>query len=113
AARCGEEGWIGWGRANRFATPFNGVLTVFTVLLLAWIVPPTVRFLVIDAVWTGTVREACLASAQHPHLGACWAFVTEYRSYFTYGSYPIDQRWPGAVIFLLLAFRPPLRFWIP
>jgi len=107
-----STGWIGWVRANLFATPFNAVLTVFTILLLAWIIPPTVRFLVIDAVWTGTDREACLASAQHPHLGACWAFVTEYRSYFTYGSYPIDQRWRVDVFFALLAFGIAWVLWI-
>jgi len=70
-------GWLGWLRANLFATPFNAVLTVLTLLLLAWTVPPVVRFLLIDAVWSGADREACLVSAQHPHVGACWAFVRD------------------------------------
>src|ERR1700687_6279719 len=54
-----STGWLGWCRANLFGTPVNAVLTVLTVLLLAWAVPPLVRFLVIDAVWTGTDRQAC------------------------------------------------------
>ena len=65
-------GWLGWLRANLFSTPFNAVLTVLTVLFLVWTVPPVVRFLLIDAVWSGADREACLVSAQHPHVGACW-----------------------------------------
>src|ERR1700757_4233050 len=70
-----STGWIGWCRANLFGTPFNAVLTVLTLLLLAWAVPPLVRFLLIDAVWAGADRQACLESAAHPHVGACWAFV--------------------------------------
>ncbi|MEA2998043.1 MAG: ral L-amino acid transport system permease protein, partial [Alphaproteobacteria bacterium] len=86
-------GWLGWLRANLFSTPFNAVLTVLTVLFLVWTVPPVLRFLLIDAVWSGADREACLVSAQHPHVGACWAFVRDRLAYFTYGSYPISQRW--------------------
>jgi general L-amino acid transport system permease protein len=107
-----STGWLGWGRANLFGTPLNAVLTVLTILLLAWAVPPLVRFLVIDAVWTGTDRQACLATAAHPHVGACWAFVTEHLAYFTYGSYPIDGRWRVDVFFALLAFGMVWLLWI-
>jgi general L-amino acid transport system permease protein len=107
-----STGWLGWCRANLFGTPVNAVLTVLTVLLLAWTVPPFVRFLLIDAVWTGTDRQACLATAAHPHVGACWAFVTEHLAYFTYGSYPIDGRWRVDVFFALLAFGMVWLLWI-
>src|ERR1700674_3888537 len=100
-----SAGPIGWLRANLFSTPVNGVLTVLTILLLAWTVPPVVRFLLIDAVWSGADREACLASAQHPHAGACWAFVRERLAYFTYGSYSISPRSAGGVFFSLMSLR--------
>jgi general L-amino acid transport system permease protein len=105
-------GWAGWIRANLFSTPFNATLTVLTVLLLAWVVPPVVRFLLIDAVWTGADREACLVSPAHPHVGACWAFVHERLAYFTYGSYPIPERWRVDVFFALLAFGVAWLLWI-
>ena len=53
-------GAIGWLRANLLSTPFNIALTVLIVLLLAWAIPEVVRFLVIDAVWSGNDRDACL-----------------------------------------------------
>ena len=37
-----STGWLGWGRANLFGTPFNAVLTVLTLGLLALAVPPLV-----------------------------------------------------------------------
>ena len=105
-------GWLGWLRANLFATPFNAVLTALTVLLLVWTVPPVVRFLLIDAVWSGADREACLVSAQHPHVGACWAFVRDRLAYFTYGSYPISQRWRVDVFFAMMAFGTAWLLWL-
>jgi general L-amino acid transport system permease protein len=107
-----STGWVGWLRANLFGTPFNAVLTVLTVLFLAWVVPPAVRFLVVDAVWTGSDRTACLASPAHPVVGACWAFVTEHLAYFTYGSYPIDGRWRVGVFFALFGLGMAWLLWI-
>jgi general L-amino acid transport system permease protein len=105
-------GWLGWLRANLFSTPFNAVLTVLTVLFLVWTVPPVVRFLLIDAVWSGADREACLVSAQHPHVGACWAFVRDRLAYFTYGSYPISQRWRVDVFFAMMGFGTAWLLWL-
>jgi general L-amino acid transport system permease protein len=86
-------GAIGWLRANLLSTPFNIALTVLIVLLLAWAIPEVVRFLLIDAVWSGSDRDACLWTVQHREIGACWPFVWERLPYFIYGSYPIPQRW--------------------
>jgi general L-amino acid transport system permease protein len=107
-----STGWIGWGRANLFGTPFNAVMTVLVVLFFAWAVPPLARFLLIDAVWSGTDREACLATAARPEVGACWAFVREHIAYFTYGSYPIDGRWRVDVFFVMLAFGMGWLLWL-
>jgi general L-amino acid transport system permease protein len=97
------SGAIGWLRQNLFSSVFNVALTVLCVLLVAWIVPPLVKFLLIDAVWSGADREACLATPARPEVGACWAFVSERINFFTYGFYPIDERWRVDVFFLLLA----------
>jgi general L-amino acid transport system permease protein len=107
-----STGWIGWARANLFGTPLNAALTVLVVLLFAWVVPPFVRFLLIDAVWSGTDRQACLETAARPEVGACWAFVRENLAYFTYGSYPIDGRWRVDVFFARLAFGIGWLLWL-
>ncbi len=98
-----SSGFIGWLRVNLFATPGNAILTLACVALIAWAVPPLIRFLFIDAVWSGPNREVCLASPAHPEPGACWAFVRVWLSYFLYGFYPIAERWRVDVFFAALA----------
>jgi general L-amino acid transport system permease protein len=96
-------GVIGWLRQNLLSTPFNIALTVVLVLLFAWVVPELVKFLLIEAVWSGSDRDACLESVQHRDIGACWPFVWERLPYFIYGSYPIPQRWRVDIFFAMLA----------
>src|SRR5262249_2210812 len=74
-------GAIGWFRANLFSSPFNAALTILAILLMAGVVPPLLRFLVIDATWAGVDREACLPSDARPEVGACWPFVRERFAY--------------------------------
>jgi general L-amino acid transport system permease protein len=97
-----HSGAIGWLRANLLSTPLNLVLTVASALLLVWLLPPLIKFLLIDATWSGADREACIATAQRPEVGACWAFVHERFAYFVYGFYPIAQRWRVDIFFAML-----------
>jgi general L-amino acid transport system permease protein len=90
AARAGLFGWL---RANLLSSPANIALTLVCVLFIAWAFPSLLQFFLIDAVWSGADREACLASPAQPHPGACWAFVRVWFSYFVYGFYPTGQRW--------------------
>jgi general L-amino acid transport system permease protein len=106
------SGALGWVRANLLSSPFNIALTIVIVLLLAWVFEELVRFLVIDAVWTGNDREACLESVQHREIGACWPFVWERWSYFVFGSYPIPQRWRVDLFFAMLAFGIAWLLWL-
>jgi general L-amino acid transport system permease protein len=107
-----EAGAIGWMRKNLFSGPLNIALTILSILLIVWIVPSFAKFLVIDAVWDGASRADCLASPSHPEMGACWAFVVDKISFFTYGFYPIDQRWRVDVFFVLLAFGVVWMAWL-
>jgi general L-amino acid transport system permease protein len=103
-APTSRTGVFGWLRANLFSSPLNIALTLICVLFIAWAVPPLVRFFLIDAVWSGSDRDACLASTAMPNPGACWAFVRVWSSYFVYGFYPINERWRVDVFFLALPF---------
>ena len=51
---------------NLFSGPLNIALTIICALLLVWIVPPLVKFLVIDAVWDGAGRADCLPRPDQP-----------------------------------------------
>ena len=105
-------GALGWLRTNLMSSPFNIALTILIALLLAWVVPELVKFLLIDAVWTGTDRDACREVVQHRAIGACWPFVWERWSYFVYGSYPIPQRWRVDVFFAMLAIGVVWLLWL-
>jgi general L-amino acid transport system permease protein len=105
-------GITGWLRANLFSSLSNSVLTVLIVIALALVIPPLMRFLLIDAVWSGADRDACLASDARPEVGACWAFVRERLAFFIYGSYPIDQRWRVDLFFVMLAIGAVWLLWL-
>lgn len=108
----GEGGAVGWLRANLFSGWLNIALTVAFALLLIWILPPLVNFMLFDAVWTGADREACLASTARPVVGACWAFVDERLGFFVYGFYPIPERWRVDVFFILLVVGIVWLLWL-
>jgi len=108
----GASGAVAWLQANLFSSTLNVVLTILCALLFAWIVPPLVKFLFIDAVWDGASRADCLVHAGHPEMGACWAFVIDRINFFTYGFYPIDGRWRVDVFFALLAFGVGWMAWL-
>jgi general L-amino acid transport system permease protein len=101
SARAGAFGWM---RIHLFSGPTNIALTVLCLALIAWAVPPLVRFLLVDAVWSGSDRTACLAAPEHPNPGACWAFIRVWFSYFVYGFYPLGERWRVDLFFVGLVF---------
>jgi general L-amino acid transport system permease protein len=107
-----QAGTLGWLRVNLFSSPLNIALTLFCILVIAWVVPPLVRFLLIDATWSGDDRQACLASPANPNPGACWAFIRVWVSYLVYGFYPIGQRWRVDLFFLALAFGIGWLAWL-
>jgi general L-amino acid transport system permease protein len=105
-------GALGWMRQNLLSTPFNIVLTIIVALLVIWIVPDLVKFLFVDAVWSGSDRDACREIVQHREIGACWPFVWERLPYFIYGSYPIPLRWRVDIFFAMLALGFAWMLWL-
>ncbi|MFH0300018.1 amino acid ABC transporter permease [Bradyrhizobium sp. 31Argb] len=96
-------GLVGFLRTRLFNSPTNILITIVSVLLLWFVLVPTVKFLFVDAVWTGTDRAACLAeTAGHP-VGACWPFIQAKLSQFIYGFYPEPERWGVNLTFFLAA----------
>lgn len=89
-------GAIGWLRRNLFSSPLNIALTLLAIGLLYLIIPPVLRWTVIDASWSGDNREAC-----HPG-GACWVFIRVHFEQFMYGFYPDSQRWRVNLTALIL-----------
>ena len=105
-------GLLGWMRANLFSSVGSTIATVLIAALLAYIVPPLFDFLIVNAVWTGTDREACLPSETRPEVGACWAYIADRFAYIIYGSYPLPERWRVDVFFVLLTFGAGWLLWL-
>lgn len=93
-----ERGPVAWARKNLFANPFDSVLTILGMVIVALVLPPLVDWALIQAQWTGTDRTYCATVAQggiQPDgwSGACWAFVRAKFGQFMFGRYPEEERW--------------------
>jgi general L-amino acid transport system permease protein len=92
-------GPLAWLRANLFNSIPNTILTIGVLYLLAVIVPPVVRWAVVDAVWHGETGRACRGG------GACWAFIAEKGRFILFGRYPYAEHWRplfSVVIFIAM-----------
>jgi general L-amino acid transport system permease protein len=94
-------GLVGFLRTRLFNTPTNILITIVSALLLWFTVVPTLKFLLVDAVWTGNDRTACLAENAGHVVGACWPFIQAKFSQFIYGFYPEPERWRVNLTFIL------------
>lgn len=97
-------GVVYWLRANLFSSVSNTILTVLVGLFLYWLTPILYRFFIGDAVFSGTVEDCRVAN-----VGACWIYVADRITFFTYGFYPPEDYWrPNLVFFLGIALLVPL-----
>jgi general L-amino acid transport system permease protein len=96
-------GLIGLVRTRLINSPTNIILTIVSALLLWFTVIPTVKFLLVDAVWQGKDRNACLGENAGHVVGACWPFIAAKFSQFMYGFYPEPERWRVNLTFGLAA----------
>lgn len=104
-------GPIHWVRANLFNSPLNIVLTLLAVYLVATTIPELVKFYLLDAVWSGKDRDACLPDKVGREVGACWAYVADRYQYFIYGSYPAAERWRVNIVFVMFAIGVAWMLW--
>ncbi|ETR75099.1 amino acid ABC transporter permease [Afipia sp. P52-10] len=90
-----------WVRSRLLSSPTNILLTIVAAVLLWFAIVPTVKFLLVDAVWTGSDRNACLEETVGRTVGACWPFVQAKLQQFMYGFYPQSQLWRVNLVFAL------------
>src|SRR5262249_52693924 len=88
-----HTGVAAWLRQRFFGGVVNSLLTIVCAALLVALLWPTVKFLIVDAVWVGTSRDACLQETAGREVGACWPFIAAKFNQFMYGFYPREQQW--------------------
>ncbi|MBN9670416.1 amino acid ABC transporter permease [Roseibium aggregatum] len=101
-APISTTGAIGWMRQHLFSSIGNTILTVIGILIAYSLIAPLIQFALIDAVWSGENREACLPQ-DGGHSGACWAYVKAYFPQFIYGRYPTEEIWRVNIVYFLFA----------
>lgn len=92
------DGLVAWLRDNLFNGIFNTILSLVSLALVLWILPPALNWLVFNANWTGGA-EACRVNPD----GACWTFVTARWEQFLYGFYEQSERWRLNILLAILA----------
>jgi len=101
AAPVKTTGFIGFLRTRLFNSPTNILITIVSALLLWFILVPALKFALVDAVWTGADRTACLPKSAGDVVGACWPFIQAKLPQFIYGFYPEPERWRVNLVFVL------------
>ncbi|MGI9392077.1 MAG: amino acid ABC transporter permease [Parvibaculales bacterium] len=84
-------------RTHLFSSGYNSVLTILATIFVLWIGYYSLNWMILDASWTGSSREACLQE----NRGACWPFVYHKFGQFIYGFYPEASRWRVNIIMFL------------
>jgi general L-amino acid transport system permease protein len=103
AAPVKTTGVIGFVRTRLLNSPTNILLTILGLLLLWYTIIPGLRFLLVDAVWSGQDRNACLAENAGRPVGACWPYIQAKLTQLIYGFYPEAERWRVNLTFILAA----------
>lgn len=94
-------GLVGFVRTQLLNSRTNILLTILSALLIWFTVVPALRFLLVDAVWHGNDRNACLEQNAGHAVGACWPYIDAKFDQLVYGFYPIAERWRVNLTFLL------------
>ncbi len=100
-APISSTGVFRWIRENLFSSPLNSAMTILGIAFLVWVIPPFIKWAVIDAHFKGTTSAACTGD------GACWVFIKMKLDMFIYGFYPAVDRWRvnlTYVLFFVLIF---------
>jgi len=89
-------GVLGWIRANLFNGVLNSCITLLLLFALWKIVPPVIKWALIDSLWTST-NDQCREAAN----GACWSIIYHNLRFITFGFYPYEQQWRPLASMLL------------
>ncbi|PLY09526.1 MAG: amino acid ABC transporter permease [Arcobacter sp.] len=96
-APLGAKGPIKWIRENLFPSITSSILTILSLMLIMYTLPPLLDWMIFDATWSGTKEEITKD-------GARWIFIYEKFNQFIYGFYPEDSYWrPNLILVLFVA----------
>lgn len=89
-------GVLGWLKTNLFSTWYNSLMTIAMLVMLAWLLPPLIRWTFIDSLWNSSA-EAC-----RDIDGACWSVIPNNIRFIILGFFPEGQEWRPILAMALL-----------
>lgn len=89
-------GVLGWAKTNLFNNFFNSLLTLATLYLLWQVLPPFIRWALIDSHWL-TNGEACRGGE-----GACWSVIPANLRFIIFGFFPYESQWRPLLAMIML-----------
>jgi len=94
-------------KESLFSSPLNIVLSLLSIGIIAWMVPP-MKWAFVDAVWSaGSLKECREINPE----GACWAMVNARFGQYLFGFYPPELIWRPILAFVLMcAALAPVLF---
>lgn len=81
-------GILRWLRRNLFNSPFNSVLTIICLALVAYWALAFVEWGILNAVFDTDDHNVCRQAS-----GACWAVIGEKHRPMLFGVYPYEEHW--------------------
>ncbi len=98
-------GPFAWLRDNFFASPVDILLTILSVALIYFVVPPLLDWAIFSATWTYpaevVVGDRAPKFSDCAPGGACWIFVQARIGQFIFGFYPEPERWRVVLAFAI------------
>ena len=102
-----ERGIFAWLRTNIFCSWLDSFGTMIILYLLYMILPPTIDWMFLSAIWDAANATECHAKG----TGACWAMIDRRMGQYIFGFYAESERWRVALaIFLFIALLLPILF---
>ncbi|BBO78992.1 amino acid ABC transporter permease [Desulfosarcina widdelii] len=89
-------GVVGWCKRNLFNGWFNSVLTIIILGLMFQIVPPFVRWALVNAHWLPS------GAGCQDGQGACWSVISANFRFIIFGFYPHDLQWRPLLAMVIL-----------
>jgi general L-amino acid transport system permease protein len=113
----GERGIVKWLRENLFSSVTNGLLTIVSILVIAWLLKAIVPWFY-WSIWSTSSVDECRVirdTVNGGHEGACFSVVTERWRQILFGFYPPELYWRAILNFILLfvALAPVLYSNLP
>ncbi|MEI8156158.1 MAG: amino acid ABC transporter permease [Burkholderiales bacterium] len=113
-APINTDGLVAWCKINLFRDWKTTLGTAVIGAVLLAILPPLLRWTLVDAVWVADY-QVC-----HDASGACWGVVREKFRFIVFGRYPFEEHWRALIATAMLlsliiasCMRVCWKTWLP